>query len=55
MCDYSPDDYSYFTITDKVIAWMKLPEPFNKKLKQLDEIELPKTPNPEVVREEFFQ
>ena len=28
VCDYSPDDYSYFTITDKVIAWMKLPKPF---------------------------
>lgn len=50
VCDYSPDDYSYFTITDKVIAWMKLPKPFNKKLKQLSEIELPKTLNPEVVK-----
>lgn len=55
VCDYSPDDYSYFTITDKVIAWMKLTKPFNKKLKQLSEIELPKTPNPEVVKEGFLR
>lgn len=55
VCGYSPDDYSYFIITDKVIAWMKLLKPFNKKLKQLSEIELPKTPNPEVVKDGFLR
>ena len=48
MCDGVLDDWEYSE--DKVIAWMKLPKPFNKKLKQLSEIELPKTLNPEVVK-----
>lgn len=36
VCDYSPDDYSYFTVTDKVIAWMNLPKPYEPRLKQLN-------------------
>ena len=38
VCDYF-EDYSYSTITDKVIAWMKLPKAFEPKLKELKEIE----------------
>lgn len=34
VCDYSPDDYSYYTVTDKVIAWMKLPKPYEPRLKE---------------------
>lgn len=33
VCDYSPD-YSYFTIDDKVTAWMKLPKPYEPRLKE---------------------
>ena len=29
------EDYSYSTITDKVIAWMKLPKPYEPKNKEL--------------------
>lgn len=36
VCDYSPDDYSYFTVTDKVTAWMKLPKAYEPRLKQLN-------------------
>ena len=38
VCDYC-EDYSYATITDKVIAWMKLPKAFEPKLKELNEME----------------
>jgi hypothetical protein len=32
VCDY--DEYSYLTITDKVTAWMKLPKPYEPKVKE---------------------
>ena len=32
VCDYSPD-YSYFTIDDKVTAWMKLPKAYEPRVK----------------------
>ena len=31
VCDYF-DDYSYASITDKVIAWMKMPKPFESRV-----------------------
>lgn len=32
VCDYF-DDYSYATITDNVLAWMKMPKPFESSVK----------------------
>lgn len=29
------EDYSYSVITDKVIAWMKLPKPYSPQIKEL--------------------
>lgn len=29
------EDYSYFTITDEVVAWSKLPKPYEPRVKQL--------------------
>ena len=39
VCDYF-EDYSYSAITDKVIAWMKLPKAFEPKLNNLNETEI---------------
>lgn len=33
VCDYC-DDYSYFTIEDRVTAWMKLPKPYEPRIKE---------------------
>ena len=33
VCDYF-EDYSYSEITDKVTAWMKLPKPYEPRLKK---------------------
>lgn len=38
VCDYF-EDCAYATITDKVIAWMKLPKTFEPRLKESKEIE----------------
>ena len=34
VCDYM-EDYSYATITDKVVAWSKLPKPYEPRSKRL--------------------
>ena len=34
VCDYSPDDHTYFTIDDKIIAWMKLPKSYEPRVKE---------------------
>ncbi len=35
VCDYF-EDYSYSTITDKVVAWSKLPKPYEPRLNELN-------------------
>lgn len=37
VCDYF-EDYSYSEITDKVTAWMKLPKPYEPRVKELTEL-----------------
>lgn len=35
VCDYF-EDYSYSAITDKVVAWSKLPKPYEHRLNELN-------------------
>lgn len=37
VCDYF-EDYSYAMITDKVLAWSKLPKPYEPRVKKLNDL-----------------